>query len=90
MSFLVNWLPDAEQELADIWLNAPDRAAVTQASHQIDRRLKTDPDNEGEARSDGRRLLIVFPLAIIFRVIADDRRVDVIHVWRFSPPPSTP
>jgi hypothetical protein len=87
MKFHVNWLPDAEQELADIWLQAPDRPAVTQASHLIDRRLQKHPDLEGESRPDGQRILIVPPLAAVFQVFADDMRVDVIHVWRFSSPP---
>jgi hypothetical protein len=90
MRFHVNWLPNAEQELAEIWLNAPDRSAVTWASDQIDRRLQKDPDSEGESRSDGQRLLIVLPLAAVFQVFGDDLRVDVIHVWKFFPPPSAP
>jgi hypothetical protein len=32
MSYVVEWLPDAEQELAEIWLSASDRVAITHAA----------------------------------------------------------
>jgi plasmid stabilization system protein ParE len=83
MSWTVIWLPDAEQELADIWLNASDRASITRAAHIIDQILKHDPENAGESRPNNRRILIVLPLAVIYRVLPDDRRVEVVHVWHF-------
>jgi hypothetical protein len=57
MSWTVNWLPDAEQELADSWLNAPDRDAVTHAAQTIDELLQRDPLKAGEFRPDGRRIV---------------------------------
>jgi hypothetical protein len=35
MRFTVEYLPSAEGELADLWNNAPDRAAVTAAADTI-------------------------------------------------------
>jgi hypothetical protein len=64
-------------------MNASDRNAVTQAANEIDRRLQTNPDQEGESRSDGRRLLLVNPLAVLFEVVPDDRIVSVIAVWQY-------
>jgi len=50
MSFSVEWEPEAEQELARIWMAARNPASVTAASDEIDRRLERDPLSEGEAR----------------------------------------
>jgi hypothetical protein len=83
MNYSVDWLPDAEQELADLWLLATDREAVTKASYLIDQRLGTDPENEGESRSDGRRILFVAPLGVIFRVRQNEWKVTVLHVWKY-------
>jgi len=63
MTYTVTWTPDAEQELAAIWLQAANRAAVTRAAHEIDQRLGRDPLSEGESRSGIRRILFVWPLA---------------------------
>jgi plasmid stabilization system protein ParE len=86
MSYDVGWLPDAERELARIWFTASDRNAVTRAANWIDSQLKTDPANEGESRPNGRRILLVAPLGVIFRVVEADRRVVIAHVWQFRSP----
>lgn len=86
MSYVVTWLPDAEQELARIWLAAADRAEVTYVADWIEQRLKSDPEDAGESRSDGRRILLSAPLGIIFRVLAPDRRVVISHVWWLGSP----
>jgi len=41
MTFTVVYLPGAEQQLAELWLNAPDHDAVTDASDRIDRVFQT-------------------------------------------------
>jgi hypothetical protein len=84
MSWTVVWLPGAERELAELWLEASDRNAVTEAAHWIDQRLKSEPENEGESRPDGRRILFAAPLGVIFRAISRDQRVVVSHVWKFK------
>ncbi len=83
MRCTVIWTPDAEQELAGVWLGASDRNAVTQASHTIDQRLERDPLNEGESRSNDRRILLVPPLGVIYCVHPEDQSVDVLHVWSY-------
>jgi hypothetical protein len=83
MTYSVEWLPDAEDELAAIWLNADDRPAVTFAANTIDRLLQTNPDAQGESRPNGRRILFCKPLGVLFRVFAQQRRVQVQHVWSF-------
>jgi hypothetical protein len=81
MSYTVTWVPAAEQELANIWLNATDRNAVTRAAHAIERRLRRDPLYTGESRTQGTRVAFLPPLACLFRVVEDDLLVEVIHVW---------
>lgn len=83
MKFTVNWHPDAEQELTQIWLGARDRQRITESAEQIDGQLRTNPDQRGESREDDRRILMVAPLAVSFRVLTDDLRVVVLKVWRY-------
>jgi len=39
MNWNVLWLPTAEQDLASVWLNAPDQDAVAAAADALDRLL---------------------------------------------------
>jgi hypothetical protein len=82
MNYTVTWRPSAEQQLAQLWLNAPDRAAVTAAASRIETLLRTHPGLRGESRSGGTRVLFEPPLAVLFQVRDQDRCVDVLKVWR--------
>ena len=42
----VVWLQDAQDELAQIWLDSDDREAVTQATSRIDSVLAVDPHSQ--------------------------------------------
>jgi hypothetical protein len=84
MKYTVVWDPDAEQELASLWMAAAERQALTDAADQIDKVLRQDPQQQGESRPDGLRILFVEPLGIIFRVHEDDRLVRVLQVWSFG------
>jgi hypothetical protein len=69
-----------------LWIGADSaqRQAITAASHVIDQRLKADPVNEGESRPNGRRITIVPPLAVRYRVEDDGLTVNVMHVQLFG------
>jgi plasmid stabilization system protein ParE len=82
MRYTVVWSPDAENDLAAIWLAAADRAAVTTAGDAIDAALKNDAHLQGESRRDPIRILIVPPLAVDVEVSEDDRTARVLTVWR--------
>lgn len=85
MKWTVVYLPDAEQELAALWVDPASRADVTDASNRIDRLLQRDPEKVGESREEpDQRVVFVAPLAVLFRVTADDRLVEVIHVWKYA------
>jgi hypothetical protein len=83
MKYTVIWKRAAEKLLAQIWLDTNDRTAVTQASHQIDQLLKLDPEDKGESRPNNRRILMVHPLAVIYKVEPLDRKVFVLKVWTY-------
>ncbi|MBC8290472.1 MAG: hypothetical protein H8E37_09160 [Planctomycetes bacterium] len=83
MTFTVLWSDAAERELTSIWLASDDRASLTRAANELDRRLQNDPQNEGESRDAGRRIVLVPPLAVTVEVQPNDRIVRVIHVQEF-------
>ncbi|HEX5447514.1 MAG TPA: hypothetical protein VFW87_27105 [Pirellulales bacterium] len=81
MSFTVVWIPAAEQNLAEIWLAAEERAAVTFAAREIDSLLKRDPDALGDARFDSIRSFEFPPIGVDFEVLSQDRLVYVLSAW---------
>ncbi len=84
MDWTVVWLPDAENELAELWLASTDREATSAAADQIDQLLRNSPQTAGESRSADRRILIIPPLAVIYRVSLDDRIVRVSNLREIS------
>jgi hypothetical protein len=85
--FRVEWIQSALDELARLWTQADSslRRTLTAASHQIDKRLQSDPLNEGESRPKGRRITFVAPLAATFRVDVASRLVTVMEIRLFRP-----
>ena len=78
------WLPAAEDELADLWVAAPDRQAVTAAQAAIDRMLARDPLGLGTAVAEGLLKITVDPLTAYYEVDAARRHVTVSKVVRSS------
>jgi hypothetical protein len=80
--FRLRWKKSAVADLARIWVAADSavRQAITVASRNIEMRLRTDPLNEGESRSAGRRITFEPPLAVTFRLAKDGRTVFVLEV----------
>ena len=85
MNFTVVWKPDAEDQLAQIWLDAEHRDAVSAAANHIERALRTTPLTLGESRNEQTRVVVVPPLAVHFEVRNEDRIVFVLTVHQFSP-----
>ena len=81
MNYTVLWKPAAQQELAQLWINAADRNALAAAADLIDALLKTDPQSQGESRHRDMRILICLPLVVNFKVSEPDRTVLVSDVW---------
>ena len=91
------WKPDAEKALAELWNDARDRAALTEASAAIDAALTGDPTGVGESRfsqdfvrSHRVDLRIAFfdPLMIVFGLSVPQRSVTVASVARTRPGPT--
>jgi hypothetical protein len=80
MIYTVIWAVVAQAQLAERWMNATDRNAVTRAAHLIDQELRVDPDLKG-FDFYGDRSLIVPPLQVVYRIRPDDRIVEVTMVF---------
>jgi len=81
MKYTVIWTPSAEQHLADVWLNAADRVAVTSASQSVDHLLARNPETRGQWLYDTVRTLLVPPLGVQFEVVDQDLIVWVLSAW---------
>jgi hypothetical protein len=77
------WRDAALNELATLWTRADSTqsAAITDATHRIDQKLRSDPFGSSESREHDDRILFEAPLAIIFQVDLSARNVFVDHVW---------
>jgi hypothetical protein len=86
MIYSVVWFPTAENQLAALWLNAPDRDVVRRSADALDAELQQDPFAIGESRDPDERVAFEYPLAISYWVDADRKRVVVHAVWRTDQP----
>jgi plasmid stabilization system protein ParE len=82
MKFTVVWKPAAERHLMEIWMCASDRNAVAKAADALDATLAVNADQQGESREEGTRVTFIEPLGVDFEVSVDDRKVQVLAVWR--------
>jgi hypothetical protein len=80
--YLVEWSLVGENQLASVWLAAPDRAVVSRSAANIDHHLKRRPLLMGESRSSSvERVIFDPPLAVEYTVIEEDKKVIVQSVW---------
>jgi hypothetical protein len=86
MKFTVIYRPSAENQLIDLWTQGPDRQEITRAADEFEVRLRKDPQNEGESRSETTRILFIHPLAVLFEVSEPDCMVFVLKIWRINLP----
>jgi hypothetical protein len=84
MKYSVVWKPFAEYQLGSIWLRASDQQAVADASDEIERQLRRDPERLGEPDHHGWRIIAVPPLLATFEVSMDDRLATVLSI-RYRP-----
>lgn len=80
----VHWTTSAREQLGNVWLKGDSerRRAITAAADAVDKRLATDPFNEGESRPDNQRITFEPPLGLTFRV--ERSAVYVLRVWDFQ------
>jgi len=79
--YTVVWAPSARRLLAKLWLDNPAiRQEIADASDQIEQSLAERPNELGIAVTEISRLVALPPIAILFRVVEEDRVVRVMHV----------
>jgi hypothetical protein len=81
MKFTVVMSAIAEHQLAEIWVQASDRAVVSRAFDQIEALLKREAPSLGRLHPSGWRVVTISPLAVTFQVSMDDRMVKVMSVF---------
>jgi hypothetical protein len=80
--FRVEWEEEGENELANIWTVAPDRAAVSRAALEADRILERDPVAIGTELSEGLYRIVIEPLIIHYEIDNQQKLVKVTRVAR--------
>jgi hypothetical protein len=81
--YSVEWLPSAEDELANLWNNDNDRASIAAAADAIDAALARNPFSVGESREQNSRIAFEPPLAVVFNVYPSSRHVEVRGIWKW-------
>ncbi len=76
MTHTVTWKQSAADRFAEVWMTAPDRAAVASAADMLDAALRADPHHQGESRGGKMRLVVVPPLAVVYEVLEADCLVE--------------
>ena len=82
MKYSVCWRPEIERKLNEIWNEATDKNAISEAADAMDRELRTRPLFVGESRDELGRFRTAGPLAIYYDVHELDRSVDVWSMFR--------
>ena len=82
----VLWVRSTLDDLARIRaeIDASQWPIVSSAIGEIERRLRDNPEEEGESRSDGQRISFVTPLGFTFQPVPDQQVVIVSSVWWFG------
>jgi hypothetical protein len=80
--YTVLWHGSAQDELAELWINARDRNAITAAAHLVDVELSQDAAVKGVDVAEGLRAFFSPPLRVLFAVDDGDRTVEVMRVRR--------
>ena len=81
MKWTVVYRPPAKDELANIWINTPDPQAVDNAADEIDRILASNPLEVGESRGGRKRIVIEWPLTVLYEMFTEDAVVEVFLVF---------
>jgi hypothetical protein len=68
MNYTLEWVADAEDDLADAWLQADDPQAVNAAQVHIERLLARDPIGTGQHLHEGLYQIVVKPLTVLYSV----------------------
>jgi hypothetical protein len=82
MAFTVICSNDAQNQLANLWLSAADRAAITAAQYRIEQELAADPRRKSNEISEGLWRIDFPPLKALFEIDDQDRLVRITAIGR--------
>ncbi|WP_425617826.1 hypothetical protein NA78x_001515 [Anatilimnocola sp. NA78] len=80
MSYAVNFSLEAVEEIMRITMASPAKAAVINASKQLQEALKENPADAGMHLSEGLYYIDCEPLRAFYAISADERLVEVVNV----------
>ena len=75
--YSVLWRQEAENELAALWCDFPNRHEIAQAADRLDDELRDNAYEKGLDLPDGVKSLTCSPLTAYFRVDEADRKVFI-------------
>ena len=78
--YTVIWTKSARNELAELWVHASSRSAVTVAADLMNQELRNDAPIKGRVLSEGLRSIQASPIVALFTVSEDDRIAEVLRV----------
>jgi len=81
VNFEIIWTAEAEGRLAEVWMAARDRKAVTKSAHELEVALEIVPMSAGKPLYDSVREFGDAVLGMEFEVNENDRCVYVLDVW---------
>lgn len=81
MKYQVDWEPAAFRNLVKVWVASGEPESAIRAFDAIEATLSRDAELQGESRSDGRRILIVSPIGVIYRAKPEVGEVLILDAW---------
>ncbi|HJT31647.1 MAG TPA: hypothetical protein VJ783_06305 [Pirellulales bacterium] len=87
--YTVVWRRRANNQLAELWLDADDRSSITADAHEIDRRLSEQAPEWGNEIIPNLRWMEVGKLRAYFTITESNRRVEVVAVFARTTDPPT-
>ena len=83
--FSLIWQPNSQLMFIGMWMTAGAamRRRIAQAVQRIILQLSADPQNAGESRDRGRRVMREAPVGVLFKVDAKRMRVRILQIWEY-------
>jgi hypothetical protein len=86
VSFRVIFVPQANRDLVDLWIESDQQQQMTTAVDHLVKQLQSNPSEVGEARSANRRVAFQSPIGIAFEVDQALQQVTVYQLWVTTKP----
>jgi hypothetical protein len=80
--YTVVWVQSATDDLAEFWLRAAEKQAITDSADLADKFLAFDPAAKSDFLSEDLRGVTVGLLRQYFKIHEEDRKVEILYVKR--------